>query len=635
MAGRVPRSFVDEILARTDIAEIIGHYIRLVPAGKEFKALCPFHSEKTPSFTVVPDKQFYHCFGCGKNGSAIGFLMDYANMDFVEAVEELAHRLGLKVPREAGDRRSGADSDHAAIFEMLDRANRFFRNGLRRFDIAKEYLKGRGLGGEIARDFQIGFAPSGWEEMLSELGKDASARDLLVAAGLAIRRDDGHFHDRFRNRITFPIHDTRGRVAGFGARIIGPGEPKYLNSPETRVFHKGRELYGLWRLRRPGVVRPKRLLVVEGYMDVVGLSRSGVEGSVATLGTAATPDHVRSLFRFTSDVVFCFDGDEAGRRAAWKALENTLPAMHGEDRQVRFLFLPEGEDPDSLARLEGSEAFERRLQHDAIEMSRFLFDHLEEGLSLHSAEGRSRLVARLLPLIRRIPSGPYRRQLEMQLADRSKDRTVISFDQTPLEGDRPRGRSGSKARSHTNHPRKRESLMRQAIRILVYEPHIALGVEDPEIEAIRDAVADLPGADFLIDLIESVRRRPDISPGRLREHYRGHPWERSILALSRDPPSLFGKGDIKREFDDCLQRIAAQAKRRRLKARREARLARALDESIPAEREDSQGLDPEAAAVTVDVDAERPKDRSPDSRGAAISQGSQGSQDSRGGVDED
>ncbi|WP_025771242.1 DNA primase [Thioalkalivibrio sp. HK1] len=602
MAGRIPRSFVDDILARTDIAEIIGHYIRLVPSGKEFKSLCPFHSEKTPSFTVVPDKQFYHCFGCGKSGSAIGFLMDYANMDFVEAVEDLAHRLGLKVPHEVDDRRFAADGDHRAIFEMLERANRFFRNGLRGSDVAKEYLKGRGLGGEVAREFQIGFAPSGWEALLSELGKEASERDLLVAAGLVIRRqEDGRLYDRFRNRITFPIHDTRGRVVGFGARIIGVGEPKYLNSPETRVFHKGRELYGLWRLRRPGVVRPKRLLVVEGYMDVVGLARSGIDGAVATLGTSATPDHIRSLFRFAGDIVFCFDGDEAGRRAAWRALENTLPAMHGEDRQVRFLFLPEGEDPDSLARIEGREAFERRLQDDAIEMSRFLFEQKERDLSLRSAEGRSRLVARLLPLIRRIPSGGYRRQLEMELADLSKDRTVISFDESVVEGYRPPGRSGSKFSDRAAGGPKRsgpsKTLMRQAVRILVYDPQVALDVEDEDLEPIRDDAADLRGADILLDLIENIRRRPDISAGRLRERYRGHRWEGAILALSRDPPELFGKGDMKIEFEECLRRLREQAKRRKRRARREALSSGSVRGSNIAQGDESPALDRKASAV--------------------------------------
>eukprot|EP00119_Amphimedon_queenslandica_P019083 XP_019859502.1 PREDICTED: uncharacterized protein LOC109587720 [Amphimedon queenslandica] len=619
LAGRIPRSFVDDVLARTDIAEIIGHYLRLVPAGKDFKSLCPFHSEKTPSFTVVPDKQFYHCFGCGKSGSAIGFLMDYANMDFVEAVEDLAHRLGLEVPREADDRRPAADNDrsagdHAAIYEMLERANRFFRNGLRGSKTAKEYLKGRGLGGEIARDFQIGFAPPGWEALLSHLGKSASERDILVAAGLVIRREeDGRLYDRFRDRITFPIHDTKGRVAGFGARIIGVGEPKYLNSPETKVFHKGRELYGLWRLRRPGVVRPKRLLVVEGYMDVVGLARSGIDGAVATLGTSATLDHIRALFRFAGDIVFCFDGDEAGRRAAWRALENTLPAMHGEDRQIRFLFLPEGDDPDSLARREGCEAFDERLQGDAIEMSRYLFEHQEEGLSLRSAEGRSRLVARLLPLIRRIPSGPYRRQLEMQLADISKDRTVISFDETLVEGHRSPGspyesKSSAKRREAS---RPRQTLMRQAVRILVYEPQVALDVEDEDLEPIRDAAAGLPGAEVLIDLIESVRRRPDISAGRLRERYRGHRWERSILALSHDPPELFGKGDMKIEFADCLRRMREQAKRRKRALTRDALAAAGGARGSSLGKSDRSSI-PDRKADAVDKDIERPSQEGDD-----------------------
>ena len=353
MAGRIPESFIDDLVSRTDIVEVIGHYVPLKRAGKEFKACCPFHDEKTPSFTVVPDKQFYHCFGCGAHGTAVGFLMDFANLEFVDAVEDLARRAGLEVPRDDSGARHPRD-DIEPIFTMLERANAWFQQQLRRHSQASRpvaYLKGRGLSGEIAAEFQLGFAPPGWAGIIGELGVDERSRATLIRAGLLIEPDGGRLYDRFRDRITFPIHDSRGRVVGFGARIIDEGEPKYLNSPDTPVFRKGRELYGLWRARRTGRSL-SRLLVVEGYMDVVALAQSGIDYAVATLGTAATQDHVHRLFRAVQDIVFCFDGDEAGRRAAWRAVENTLPSMKS-GRRAHFLFLPEGEDPDSLVRTEG------------------------------------------------------------------------------------------------------------------------------------------------------------------------------------------------------------------------------------------------------------------------------------------
>ena len=554
MAGRIPQSFIDDLVAGADIVEIIEHYVPLKRAGKEFKACCPFHDEKTPSFTVVPDKQFYHCFGCGAHGTAVGFLMDYGNMEFVEAVEELARRIGRDVPRESGGERKPHD-DLEPLFDVLERANAYFRRQLRRHPEAAravDYLKGRGLSGEIAAEFQLGFAPPGWDGMLGTLGAGDPARAALVRAGLLVERDGGRPYDRFRDRITFPIHDTKGRVAGFGARIIESGEPKYLNSPETPVFRKGRELYGLWRARRAGR-RPRRLLVVEGYMDVVALAQSGIDYAVATLGTAATEEHVQRLFRVVNDVVFCFDGDEAGRRAAWRALENALPAMKG-GRQALFLFLPEGEDPDSLVRAEGRRAFEERLD-GARPMSRFLFDHLAAGADLRTPEGRARLVEHARPHIGRVPSGPYRRQLEMRLGELSGDASSM-----------PRGRTGGRPRVGAGRRRGPESPVRRAVRMLLHEPSLAAEVHD--VETMR--AADVPGTDLLSGLIETLHANPDLTTGVLLEHYRGHEWARWLEALAHDEPGLSEPDKLRGEFADCLRWVSDHAGRRRAQHRLEA-----------------------------------------------------------------
>ena len=551
MAGRIPRSFIDDLVAGTDIVEVVEHYVPLKRAGKEFMACCPFHDEKTPSFTVVPDKQFYHCFGCGAHGTAIGFLMDYANMEFVEAVEELARRMGREVLREGGGER-GPQEDPEPLFDVLERANAYFRRQLRGHPEAAravDYLKGRGLSGEIAAGFQLGFAPPGWDGMLGALGGEESARAALVRAGLLVERDGSRPYDRFRDRITFPIHDTKGRVAGFGARIIDSGEPKYLNSPETPVFRKGRELYGLWRARRAGR-HPPRLLVVEGYMDVVALAQSGIDYAVATLGTAATDEHVRRLFRVVNDVVFCFDGDEAGRRAAWRALENALPAMKG-GRQALFLFLPEGEDPDSLVRSEGRRAFEERLD-GALPMSRFLFDHLGAGADLRTPEGRARLVDRARPHIGRVPPGPYRRQLEMRLGELSGDVSSMT-----------RGRAGGRPRAGAGRRQGPESPVRRAVRMLLHEPSLAAEVDD--VETVR--AADVAGAELLAGLIETLHARPDLTTGVLLEHYRDHEWARWLGVLAHGEPGLSDPDRLREEFTDCLRWVSDHVRRRRAQRR--------------------------------------------------------------------
>ena len=589
MAGRIPQSFIDDLVAATDIVEVIQHYVPLKRAGKEYKACCPFHDEKTPSFTVVPDKQFYHCFGCGAHGTAVGFLMDYANLEFVEAVEELARRTGREVPREAG-REHGPREDTEPIFEALDRANAYFQRQLRRHPQASravEYLKGRGLSGQIAAEFQLGFAPPGWDGILRELGTDEPARATLVRAGLLVAGDGGRAYDRFRDRITFPIHDSRGRVAGFGARILDSGEPKYLNSPETPVFQKGRELYGLWRARRAGR-SPARLLVVEGYMDVVALAQSGIDYAVATLGTAATETHIQRLFRAVNDVVFCFDGDEAGRRAAWRAVENALPSMKA-GRQALFLFLPEGSDPDSLVRTEGGPAFERRLD-EAVPLSRFLFDHLAAGADLKTPEGGARFVDHLRPCIERTPAGPFRNQLVMQIGELYAARVPAGpyrrqietwFDELSRDdSSKGLGRLGNRMRAHTDRHRASVSPVRRAIRMLLHEPSLA--AHAGAVEEMRGS--DVAGVDLLADLVETLQARPELTTGVLLEHFREHEWCRWLEVLAHSEPEISDPQGMRAEFVDCLRWVSERAEYHRTRRRLEALKRRRPSELTEPER---------------------------------------------------
>ena len=567
MAGRIPQSFIDDLVAGTDIVEVVGQYVSLKRAGKEYKACCPFHDEKTPSFTVVPDKQFFHCFGCGAHGTAVGFLMDYANMEFVEAVEDLARRAGREVPREGGA--STPREDFEPVFAALDRANAYYRRQLRHHPQASRavaYLKARGLSGAIAKDFQLGFAPPGRNGVLDELGIDESARATLARAGLLVEPDDGRPYDRFRDRVTFPIHDHRGRVTGFGARVVNGGTPKYINSPETPVFHKGRELYGLWRARQAGR-SPARLLVVEGYMDVVALAQSGIDYAVATLGTAATETQIQRMFRVVNDVVFCFDGDDAGRRAAWRAVENTLPCMK-PGRQALFLFLPEGEDPDSLVRTEGKDRFEERLE-GAVPMSVFLFDHLSSGVDLRTPEGRARLVERTRPHLDKLPPGPYRRQLGIRLEELSGD-SLSSMSRGARAG--PRVRAGTRSGS--------ESPVRRAVRMLLHEPSLAADVDD--VASLRSE--DLPGATLLADLVDTLHVHHDLSTGVLLEHYRAHEWARWLDVLAHRTPELSDPDGLRVEFGHCIDRIREQVRNEKARRRLEALKNRRLSELSEDER---------------------------------------------------
>ena len=387
--ARIPDAFIDDLLSRTDIVELINARVPLKRQGKEYSARCPFHDERSASFTVSPTKQFYHCFGCGAHGTALSFLMNYDRLEFLDAVDELAKRAGMEVPRDTRQREARPDS--APMYDALDAATRFFVRQLAGSDKARDYLERRGVGDAVREQFAIGYAPDGFSALKDALGKDDARRvAVLEKVGLLSKNDRGHSYDKFRDRVIFPIHDRRGRPIAFGGRVLDPEDsPKYLNSPETPLFHKGRELYGLWQVRQANQTI-ERLVVVEGYMDVVSLFQYGVTQAVATLGTATTPDHAELLFRNAPDVYFCFDGDNAGRKAGWRALESVLPRMK-DGRQAFFLFLPDGEDPDTIVRKEGAEAFNERLKQ-ATPLSQFFFDELTREINLATLDGKARLV---------------------------------------------------------------------------------------------------------------------------------------------------------------------------------------------------------------------------------------------------
>jgi DNA primase len=525
VAGRIPQHFIDELIARTDIVEVIGSRVQLKRAGREYKACCPFHDEKTPSFWVSPEKQFYHCFGCGAHGTAVGFLMEYDHASFVEAVEDLAARAGLDVPREGGA--APAQQPHDELYVALERAALYFRQSLPVEPRAREYLDRRGVNAETIQRFGIGYAPPRWDGLLDRYGTTEDERQILMRAGLIIERqptDDRRaapgFYDRFRDRVMFPIRDTRGRGIGFGGRVLDQGEPKYLNSPETELFHKGRELYGLYEARQ-ATRNLQRLLVVEGYMDVVSLHQAGVSYAVATLGTATTPEHLQRIFRLVGEVVFCFDGDRAGRSAAWRALENAVGEIK-QGRQVRFLFLPEGHDPDSLVREEGASGFEARLA-DAWPLSDYLIRELSARADVGSVDGRAKLVELARPLLRRIPSDVYRELLVAQLAEVVRMPAgrlgELLESGTPAPTPHAERAPVEPARTATAGPAGRGNLVRQAITLLVHFP--ASGASVPMREDL-DGV-DRPGVPLLLELLAQAREDPAANTGALLERWRGRP----------------------------------------------------------------------------------------------------------------
>ncbi len=538
MPSRIPESFIDDLLERVDIVQTIHQRVPLKPSGREYQACCPFHDEKTPSFTVSPQKQFYHCFGCGKHGSAIGFLMDYDGLNFTDAVAELAQSVGMEVPVTSAG--GGPPSDKLEqMYGWLQSAEDFFVAQLRRHKPAQDYLRKRGLSGEICAQFKIGYAPDAWQGLMQHLTQQGVNQQQLLEAGL-LADNEGRVYDKFRDRIMFPILDRRGRVCGFGGRALTERGPKYLNSPETPVFHKGRELYGLFQARQGG--KPDQLLLVEGYMDVVALAQFGIEGAVAALGTATTEHQVRLLFQTTDNIVCCFDGDRAGRQAAWKALETMLPQLLA-GRQVRFLFLPQGEDPDSLVRKTSAEAFLEQVRQSEP-LSTFLFRNLQQGLEMNTAEGRASLIARAAPLLGRLPSGAYKELLHDELEGLTKHRLQA--------GDVPVSKRRSNAPVNPRQPVGKTSL-RQLVALLVQQPELAQHIEPDDLEIIRAQ----KNADAIMELIDFCRERPQISMVALLERWSARPVAGLLaeLATWQIPETTSGQ---QHELSQLLRQLHAE-----------------------------------------------------------------------------
>jgi DNA primase len=540
MPGLIPERFIDELLSRVDIVDVVQQRVPLKRAGREWTACCPFHDERTPSFTVSPAKQFYHCFGCGAHGSAIRFLMDYDRLEFPDAVEELAQAVGVTVPHEGGPARPR--EDRTDLYALLDGAATFYQDQLPKSEAARAYCKKRGLDKDIVQRFRIGWAPGGWDAVKRALGTSDARVKMLEQAGMLSTGDKGKY-DRFRERLMFPIMDRRGRVIAFGGRILEGDGPKYLNSPETPLFHKGRELFALWQVRQANT-KLERLIVVEGYMDVVSLHQAGIAQAVATLGTATTAEHAELLFRTAPDVYFCFDGDRAGRSAAWRALESVLPRMR-DGRQAFFLFLPEGEDPDSLVRKEGSAGFEARLRQ-ATPLSEYFYGYLSHDVNVATLDGRARLAEHAKPLLAKLPDGAFRDLMYAELEKRTGVQTASAMPARP-----PPASPGT----------SRRTLVRSAIAMLLAQPALAQEVTLP----YAFAELDKPGIPLLAELLDFLQARPGVNTAMLLEHFAGREESAALqkLALTEFP----GEPEtLRTEFLDALRKLAEQTTQQRLDA---------------------------------------------------------------------
>jgi DNA primase len=549
MTGRIPDAFLDELVSRSDIVDIIAARVPLKKAGREYKACCPFHNEKSPSFSVSAEKQFYHCFGCGAHGTVIGFLMQYEKMEFLDAVADLAQRAGLELPREA---QAPRDPGSADLHELMLQAARFFEQNLADNPRAQAYVQRRGLDAKTSAKFSLGYAPDAWEALLKRFGMHDEERRRLLQVGLILERSGertGGFYDRFRDRLMFPIRDSRGRVIGFGGRVIDQGEPKYMNSPETPLFHKGRELYGLYEARQArGDL--KRLLIVEGYMDVVRLHQAGITYAVATLGTATTQEHLNKIFRQTHEVVFCFDGDRAGRQAAWRALENALPLAR-DGRELKFMFLPEGHDPDTLVAEEGAEAFENRMK-EALPLSEYLVQQLIADVDLDHIDGRAKLKALAGPLFGRMPEGIYREMLADRLASRvgipaNKLKEFFAAGEPKRAGSAPELPVRQRGRISVG----RGNLLTQAITLVLHHPSAAGVIEEPELLSSLDKA----GVSVLKELLEQAATASSASTATLLERWRDRPEFERLTELAMLDPLVADTAAAGKELKMAVEKL--------------------------------------------------------------------------------
>jgi len=550
VAGLIPQNFIDDLISRSDIVEVINARVPLKRKGKEFTACCPFHNEKTPSFTVSENKQFFYCFGCHAKGNVIGFLMDYEHLSYVDAIESLAADAHLDVPHEDDGRANKNREDKQPLYNILKQAAELFQEELKTSQRAIDYLKQRGLSGEIAKQFKIGYAPDGWDFLISRLGKSKDHMLTLSKTGLIVTKENNKTYDRFRDRIIFPITDQRGRIIGFGGRILDQGEPKYLNSPENAVFHKGFELYGLYETKM-ALRKIERIIVVEGYMDVVALAQSGINYAVASLGTATTTEQIQKTFRTTHEIIFCYDGDNAGKKAAWRALENTLSVIR-DGMIAKFLFLPEKEDPDTMVRKEGKETFEQRIKNSTT-LSEFLFEHLKKECDISSKEGQALLASKANKLIQKMHNSLFKDLLIEELSN------IVGLSQQHLES-----KIDSDTKQNIPPPRKTKPVRGQQILINKTRIAIALLIQNPTLASqykVPDSFkqAFKKGLPLLHTLQTTIESNSNISSAALLERFRDSEHENALHTMSMlQTPETENADNILDIYKNIIERLSIE-----------------------------------------------------------------------------
>jgi len=556
-SGRIPREFIDELLTRADVVDVINARVPLKKKGREYTACCPFHNEKTPSFTVSPNKQFYHCFGCGVHGSAISFLMEYEHLGFVEAIESLAESMGITVPREQGGKGPSPEQRQRSkdLFTLLKDASEFYQLQLKGSDKAVNYLKGRELSGDISKRFGLGYSPAGWDNLYKPFLQNYTEQQL-IDSGLIIKNDEDpnniKTYDRYRDRIMFPIRNRKGQTIGFGGRVLGDDLPKYINSPETSVFHKGSELYGFYEARM-NTKKLKRIIVVEGYMDVIALAQFGVSYAVATLGTATTQDHINQLFRAVPEIIFCFDGDRAGRDAAWRALGNALPLIQ-DGKEIRFLFLPDGEDPDTQIRKIGKEGFEG-LYDNASSLTAYFIENLHGRFNISSNEGKTRFLGEASKLLKQMPDTLIKDQLLKKLSQLTNIEVSTFMRHAFSSGKNSSHDEPKQSFSRLSNHEVRQTPIRYAISLLLSNPSLVQFVENIE----QIVLSELPGSDLLTTLIESIQESPKINAAALLERWRNTEFEAPLIHLMKWQPESDDEKVLRCEFEDCLRHIRKMA----------------------------------------------------------------------------
>ena len=553
MSERIPQDFIDDLIERADVSEVIGKRVEIKKAGKEYKACCPFHNEKTPSFTVSPEKGFYHCFGCGAHGTALGFLMDYERLTFVEAIEELAKMVGVPVPKTKEDR--VVNKENNDLKSLLSRVSKHYEKNLKESTIAIEYFKSRGIDGKTARHYALGFAKKSYDDILKNFGKTDKDRKQLLACGLLTEKDDGGYFDKFRNRVMFPIRNNRGEVVGFGGRVIADEEPKYLNSPGTVLFKKGELLYGLFESKK-SIAERNSAIIVEGYTDVIGLYQFGVGNSLATLGTATTDNHINKIFRISDQIIFCFDGDDAGRKAAEKAMKLCLPLVR-KNKEAYFLIL-EDEDPDEFIRKHGHKQFEARLA-TAQSTDEFLINICNKTSDITSVKGKANAIENAMALVNTIQDGIYKDLMVEKIASEYNLTLEKLVNYVPSKKITKKASKTDAQRNKPAYLKNRPSLINQAIRILLHKPELGKIIDlNNQFKHL-----DQKGVNVLREIIQLIHAKDSIKLATIIEHFQDQKLQRYLSQLAMDE-GLINKSEMLSEFNDITQRLNIQDLRKEL-----------------------------------------------------------------------